>query len=266
MKSRQTMASRLMTGVLGLFLSLLVGCTCSGSRVDQALQAGHGISTNPLYAEQNYQVHCPDELEIRVGVARPEVEQCTVGPDGKIRRANGQVLSVEGLKPGEIGQAIARLEHKNPGEISVRVTHYQSQQVFLFGEVPGLQRAIEFHGPETVTELLQRVGGLTAQAAPGDVQIVRSHVAAGRPPEVFDVNLAAIVLQKDNQTNVRILPFDQLYIGETPQGHLCRCLPPWLRPFFQRLYGMKEKKELATSTSTTTILQEPTGSNLVNSQ
>ena len=244
--------SGFLAGGLGLILCLLSGCTCSGSRVDQALQSGKGISSSPTFVQQNYHLHSPDEFEVRAAGPTPYVEQCRIGPDGRVLLGGRSPLGVEGLKPEEIAIQFAHQLHCKPEQLAVHVTGYHSQQIFIFGEIPGLQRAVEYHGPETVSELLQRIGGLSADAAPGDVQVVRSHVADGRPPEVFDVNLAAIVLNNDNQTNVRLQPFDQVYIGQTLQGRMCRCLPPWLRPLFEQLCGMRrhiDKSALPPGTS-----------------
>jgi protein involved in polysaccharide export with SLBB domain len=207
--------------------------------VDQALQNGRDSSSSTTFVQQNYHLHCPDEFEVRAAGATPYVEQCRIGPDGRVVLGGRGTVGVEGLKPEEIAIQFAHQLHCKPEQLTVRVTAYHSQQIFIFGEIAGLQRAVEYHGPETVSELLQRIGGLRADAAPGDVQVVRSHVADGRPPEVFDVNLAAIVLNNDNQTNVRLQPFDQVYIGQTLQGRMCRCLPPWLRPLFEQLCGMR---------------------------
>jgi hypothetical protein len=97
---------------------------------------------------------------------------------------------------------------------------------------------VAYQGPETVLDLLQRVGGLGSGAA-GDVQIVRAHVADGGAPEVFQVDLEAILRKKDQETNVRLEPFDQVYIGQSHRCLLSSCLPPWMRPLFEGACGMR---------------------------
>jgi protein involved in polysaccharide export with SLBB domain len=126
-----------------------------------------------------------------------------------------------------------------PAAVHVRVAEYNSQQVYLFGEVIGLHRAVPYRGPETVLDLLQRAGGLTPEAAAGDVHVIRAHVIDGRRPEVFHIDLRAITLKKDESSNVRLQPFDQVYVGQTRQAVLDRCLPPWLRPAYQALVGLR---------------------------
>jgi protein involved in polysaccharide export with SLBB domain len=107
------------------------------------------------------------------------------------------------------------------------------------GQVVGLHRAVPYQGPETVLELLQRVGGVTPGAAPDDVYVVRSRLAEGRPPEVFRVNLRAVVLYHDARTNVRLEPFDQVFVGETRESCLKKCVPPVLRPVYDLVCGIR---------------------------
>jgi protein involved in polysaccharide export with SLBB domain len=125
-------------------------------------------------------------------------------------------------------------------QVSVSVASYASQEVLLFGEVPGLERAVAYRGPETVLDLLQRVGGLAPGAAPDEIQVVRTHVADGRPPEVFRVDLRAILYKHDMETNVRLEPFDQVHIGQSRTSRLGSCLPPLFRPVYDSLSGLKQ--------------------------
>jgi hypothetical protein len=103
----------------------------------------------------------------------------------------------------------------------------------------GLQRAVAYQGPETVIDLLQRLGGITPGAAPDEVYVVRSHVSEGKPPEVFRVDLHNILVQHDNRTNIPLQPFDQVFVGETRQSIFEHCVPPWLRPFYESICGMR---------------------------
>ncbi len=70
--------------------------------------------------------------------------------------------------------------------------------------------------------------------------MVRSHVAEGRPPEVFTIDLTAILLKNQQEGNIRIQPFDQVYVGQSKRCCLAKNLPPWLRPLFEQACGMKD--------------------------
>jgi len=86
----------------------------------------------------------------------------------------------------------------------VRVATYKSEQIFLIGQVAGSQSVVPYQGPETVVDLLRRVGGLTPGAAPDDVYVVRSRMVEGRRPEVFRVQLRALA-RAAMHGNVRIM-------------------------------------------------------------
>ena len=161
-----------------------------------------------------------------------------VGADGRIPLADGDRVRADGRTAGEIAEAAAKHLGLPPEQVQVEVVGYNSQQIYLFGEVTGLQRAVPYGGPETVVDLLQRVGGVGPGAAVSDVQVLRSHVADGSSPELFQVDLNAILFKNDQQTNVRLEPFDQVYIGQTRKSSLTACFPPWLQPLYKKLCGV----------------------------
>lgn len=223
----------------GLSLVLWAGCASRGARVEQALQ--HPTQPFPnLAITRYYQVHTPDELAIQIFGPQPWQGKCLVGPDGRIGVGPWGGVRVEGMTPPEIAGRLGEMLAIRPEQVQVEVTAHRSQLVYIYGEVAGLQRAVPYRGPESVVQLLQRIGGVTPGAAPGDVQVVRAHVADGKPPEVFQIDLAAIVLKQKPEGNIRVQPFDQIYIGQSKRSCLAKSLPPWLRPLFEQACGMKE--------------------------
>ena len=196
--------------------------------------AGGGASRGADLVEQ-YAVRCPDVLELRVA-GRPDLSgRRAVGPDGCLDLGDGGRPRVEGQTVAQVGHAVAGAAGLASADVHVEVAEYQSQHVYLFGEVLGQHRAVPYQGPETVVDLLRRVGGITAGAAPGDVHVIRAHVAEGKAPEVFRIDLPAILLKNDQGTNVRLRPFDQVYVGEARQAVVERCVPPCLRAAYHRL-------------------------------
>ncbi len=79
------------------------------------------------------------------------------------------------------------------------------------------------------------------------MQVVRGHVADDKAPEMFHVDLAAIVLHHDRRTNVALEPFDKIYIGQTRQSKLSECLPPWLRALYESFWDMRRPSESSES-------------------
>jgi polysaccharide biosynthesis/export protein len=222
---------------LSLWLGLLCGCASGPPQFDRALMAQK--SPPPTPALDAYAIGCPDVLDLVVS-GRPQFSgRLGVGADGCIRLGDLGRLRVEGRTVPEAARLAAAALGVPPEHVRLQVAEYKSQQLYLVGQVVGLQRAVPYQGPETVLDLLQRVGGVTPGAASDDVYVVRSRLAEGQSPEVFRVNLRGIVLRKDQSTNVRLQPFDQVFVGETSESCLLKCLPPWLQPLYESLCGMR---------------------------
>jgi protein involved in polysaccharide export with SLBB domain len=227
-------------GRSGLWLCLLVGCASGKGHTDATVQASRTPAAAPHAISEQYHACCPDVLDVSVGHSPPI--HARISPDGRIDLAALGEVRVEGLTCGEIERRVAAAARQTPDAVHVQVADFKSQQVYIFGEVNGLQRAVPYRGPETVLQLLQRAGGLSQGAEPDDVYVVRSHVASGGQPELFPIHLEE-ASGKDRRAVLQLEPFDQIYIGETRRSSFRKCLPPWLRPLYESLWGMKETKQ-----------------------
>jgi protein involved in polysaccharide export with SLBB domain len=223
---------------------LLAGCAAGGQQVDKAMHADkEGTAARKVSAAARYFVGCPDVLEVAIEGRRDTGGLLRVEPDGRIDLGPLGRLRVEGQTVTEIAEGVAGLAGVPPSGVQVRVAEYNSQQVYLFGEVTGLQRAVSYQGDETVADLLQRTGGITPGAAPAQVHVIRSRVVDGRAPLVFPVDLQAIVLDKDPSSNLRIQPFDQIYVGATRKSSMKKCIPPLFRPLYEAICGLYRPKK-----------------------
>jgi polysaccharide biosynthesis/export protein len=223
-------------GGLALLSSLLSGCAANRS-LDRALLAQSPSNRDVV---ERYHVQCPDVLEI-VTDFRPDFPagRRVVGPDGCIELGPVGRVRVEGLSAAQIATRVAAAAAVPAAAVQVRVVEYKSQQVYVFGQVTGTQRAVAYQGPETIRDFLQRVGGLAPGAEPSEVHILRANVADGKRPEVFTVDLRAIVMQHDERTNLRLEPFDEVFIGETRQSSYEKAIPPILRPLYEALVNLE---------------------------
>ena len=185
---------------------------------------------------------CPDVLEVDIANLPQYSGPRSIGPDGRIDLGDAVRLQIDGETTPEIVRTVAESLGVPPEQVRVAVAQYKSQYLYLFGPDAGIQRAVAYHGPETVFDLLHRVGGLPTRAAVRDITVIRPHVAEGKRPEVFHIDLAAIVLRNDPETNILLEPFDQVHIGQSRRACFSDCLPPWLRPVYDRLCGMKHMK------------------------
>lgn len=237
--SGRSMAWHRARGAAGLFLCLLAGCCLGRPHLDRALLADSGREERNLGVAERYLVACPDVLDVAVA-GRPELSgRHTVQADGQIVLGPLGRLRVEGLTVPEIAARVAEETEAPPAAVRVAVAEYNSQQIYLVGAVTGLQRAVPYEGPETVLDLLQRVGGITPGAAPGEVHVLRCGVADGRAPQLYHIDLAAIVLKGDQRTNLRLQPFDQVSVGESRPSSYARCIPPCLRSVYDAIWGMR---------------------------
>jgi protein involved in polysaccharide export with SLBB domain len=218
---------------------MVTGCAAPGPPLDRALLANQPSAASPADLTAHYLVHCPDILQITVTDHPDWGGLLPVRLDGEITLNPGGRLRVDGRTIPEIARSVAALLGVPTAGVQVAVAEYRSQHVLLFGEVAGQERTVPYQGPETVLALLRRVGGITPGAAPSDVQVVRSHVADGKAPEVFHIDLEAILLKNDPKTNVTLEPLDQVYVGQTRRSRLTTCFPPWLRPLYEGLCGMR---------------------------
>jgi len=218
---------RARTGAAVLLVAAAAGCASNRPRVDAALRASRPVS-GPASPDAAYTVACPDLLDIQV-IDHPEWSgPREIGPDGCVQLAELSPLRVEGLTPAQAANRAAMALHLPRAAVGIRVTAYRSRQVFLFGQVEGPERALSYQGPETVADLLRRAGGLPPGADFRTVSVVRPHVAAGHRPEVFTVDLAAVLLRGDSKSNVILQPDDEVYIAETPRYSMLKALPEWM--------------------------------------
>jgi len=197
----------------------------------------HGLYKPGAGVAESYIVVCPDVLDLVIE-NHPELSGLhPIGVDGRLDLEPLGRPRVEGHTVLEVGQQLADLADVPASKVHVQVGDYHGQCIYLFGEVMGSQRAVAYQGQETVLDLLQRTGGITPEAAPEEVYVVRTHVSDGKRPEVFHVDLQAIVLKHDDKTNLRLQPYDQVHVGATRRAGVQKCVPPWLRPCFQCLCG-----------------------------
>jgi protein involved in polysaccharide export with SLBB domain len=233
----------------GFLLIQSAGCTSQRPWVDRAIMAQ---PTPPAILDSTaaeYLVSCSDLLEIKVS-GRPDLSSTQeIAGDGKVNAGNGERVRVEGLTTAAVSRRLAGVSRLGFDQVTVRVAEYHSQQIYLLGQAVGLQRSVPYQGPERVLELLQRVGGVTAGAAPDEVYVVRSRIAEGKQPEVYHVRLREILTKHDESTNIRLQPQDQIYVGETNRSALSRYLPPWLKPLFDSFWGMARPEKPAPAAS-----------------
>ncbi len=235
-------------GLLAPLLALGGGCVTSRAQIERAVVAQSAPSAQNQQIEASYRVHCPDVLRVsftdlpQYNASRP------VEADGRLDLGDAGRPRVDGGTVPEIVRAVASSVGVSPQRVHVAVADYRSQHLYLYGQVAGSERAVPYRGPETIVDLLHRVGGIGAGAAPSDIKVIRPHVADGKTPEIFTVDLAAILLHNDASTNLQLEPFDQIHIGQSRRSFFGDCMPPWFRPIYERVCGLgRQRSNLSPS-------------------
>lgn len=223
-------------GVAGLLSS---GCATCPAKITAALNRSAPASMDST--AHAYPLGCPDRILVWLP-NRPDLSrELTIEPDGCIPLGKLGRVRVEGASPHDVAELIAKSLNVPNEQVKVTVVEHASKQLVIFGPGDGVQRVVAYVGPEKVTDLLRRTGGLSPGAAYRSVQVVRPHVASGKRPEVFPVDLDRIVMSNDAASDVTLQPNDQIYLGETSGASVAKCLPPWFRNLVPGMKTIDEK-------------------------
>jgi protein involved in polysaccharide export with SLBB domain len=156
----------------------------------------------------DYAVCFPDVIEVEVAGRTDCSGPRLVHPDGRVHLGPTDVFA-EGCSAPELTRRIADTLGVPAQQIRCRVAAH-SRAVYLVGT--NNPQAVAYRGPERVGELIQRTGGLPADADV-EVRVVRRNVARGAATETFRVDLAA-VRRGDGRTDVLLQPNDEVHIVE----------------------------------------------------
>jgi polysaccharide biosynthesis/export protein len=226
--------SRRRTGcAAGACLALLLTAGCATKRMQVAqLLAGPAVADAPA-ANDSYRLSFPDEIELAVVNLRECNGRFVINPEGRIELPILNNPRVEGETCPGLSRRVASELNIPPENVQCRVVAHRSRVVYVHGPIAGSDRAVGYGGPENVVGFIRRCGGLTPAANVCDIHVVRGNVALGVPPQLFAVDLEAILLHGDPKSNVSLQPFDELYIGELPRAKVGKSLPQWLRPVYR---------------------------------
>jgi polysaccharide export outer membrane protein len=185
-----------------------------------------------------YRVGCPDVLEVAFADTPAWDVFAAVDLDGRLPLESPGRPRAEGRTLAEIRDELARLAGVPPDRVTVRLAAARSSRIYLHGPIRGRTRVVPYQGPEPVIDFLTRVGGLPPGSKLSQVYVVRPNVASGSRPEVFRVNVPAVLIDGNPTTNVTLKPSDEVYVGETSRSVFSRVLPEWLATAYRRATGL----------------------------
>lgn len=186
-------------------------------------------SSPPRAAPTEYQLLFPDAVEIRIQDRADLSGIFPLNPEGRIDFPGLGSPRVEGDTADTLHQRLSHLMRVPPEAIRCRVAQFRGQMLFVYGPVKGPPRAVSYEGPEDVVTFLRRIGGLDPGAALRRIHVVRSNLQRDQDPEVFEVDVHAIIQKGDTRSNLLLMPLDEVYVGETSRSLLYKLLPEWLK-------------------------------------
>lgn len=238
-----------MMGSLTVLLAVaLSGCADGDAGDIEQLRAFLQAERAPVSAEE-YRVYPPDVLTFR-SVHVPEIEGETqqVRPDGKVNLPMLGEVEVAGKTPREIEEAImlVALDYYEEVDATVQVTGYNSQKVFVMGQVnsPGGQ---PWTGRDTLLDVLSRAYP-NRLAWPEKVKVLRckerprgGYIPTTQPaeeaeteglPEVQEMTIDLVAMMEDGDLsrNVMLQPDDVVYVPPDPFARVGLALEKVLYP------------------------------------
>lgn len=210
------------------------GCASKRDQLSQALVGGvNAVANREISPEETYRLGFSDEVEIIVD-GQPELSgRFTINVEGRLEIPFLDNPRVDGETIPGLQRKIAQKLDLPLERIVCKVVTHRSRLIYVRGPIEAGDRAVPYQGPENAVNFIRRCGGLIPSANVKDIHVVRSNVSRGTRPQVFTVDLEAIMLKGDPKTNVFLQSFDEVYIGELPRAKIGRALPKWLRPVYR---------------------------------
>ncbi len=220
-----------------LTIGLLSGCASRQTELKKILREPLSPS---LGMEGNgaevYTVSFPDRLRIEFADNPSMNGIYAISPDCRLP-GSLQNMSVRNCTAAQVRQNLAQATGYSADRMIVRVEDFRSRLILVHGAINGGTRHVDYRGPETVLQLLERIGGLTADADLRQIFVIRSNVAAGETEQRFEVDLEAIFMKGNPLSNIGVQPNDEIYIGENRRANLAKILPYWMMPIYHKIRG-----------------------------
>ncbi len=206
--------ARLRRGVWLAVAVVLSGCAQTVAGLPRAPevvapQAGVAASIPP------YRLQVGDVLGVRL-LLNPELnEEVTVRPDGRISTVLAEGVVAYGRTPEELAAAL-RVDYGHElraPRLSVEVRSFAPNRIYVAGEVNTPGEFITVGPNLTVLQAVARAGGAKLSGDLDRIFLVRR--GPGDVPQVYSVDYRAAIRGADPAADVRLAPFDIVYVPRT---------------------------------------------------
>jgi len=201
----------MLTNLVKVLLLAVFMTACTAHNIIPAGQQDTAATTSSL---DEYLIQPGDQLDIKF-FYNPELnDSVIVRPDGRISLQLAPEIPAAGMTPAQLTSTLEKSYEKelaNPG-ITVIIRTFSSQRVYVDGEVnsPGM---IVLLGPLTVLQSIAEAGGLKDTAKTSQVLIIRK--SKDNKPQAIEVNLDEIRKASDESQNIRLAPYDVVYVPKS---------------------------------------------------
>lgn len=196
--------------------------------------AGAGYVSNL----EPYRIQVGDVLDVRL-MLNPELnEEVTVRPDGHISTTVAHDQLAYGLTIPELDAALARdysTDLRNP-RISVIVKSFAPTRIYVGGEVANPGEFITVGPNLTLSQAIARAGGLKEMTGDENkVFIIRR--GPNDVPQFFSVRYQDIMWGHDATADVRLAPYDVVYVPRSGVAEVYRFFDQYLLQFVPVSWG-----------------------------
>jgi polysaccharide export outer membrane protein len=231
-------------------LSLVMMCAACVSTppVDNLPPAPHGTpSVKPAAHLHPYQLQIGDVIDVKF-MLNPELnDEVTVQPDGLISTSVVQDIHAYGLTPGELRKQLVteyKNQLKNP-HLTVVVRSFAPNRIYVLGEVNAPGEFITIGPNLTLLQAVARAGGLKNSARPDEIVILRR--GAGDESEAFAADYKAAVSGADPGSDVRLAPYDVVYVPRSGVADIYLYFQQYLQQFVPDSFGLSYQINPTTS-------------------
>ena len=214
--------------------AMLAACATTGHLPPAPPEPAPITQTRPL---PPYHIQVGDVLDVRL-MLNPELnEEVTVRPDGHISTTVVSDQVAAGLTVPQLDAALRKdyaRDLQNP-RVSVVVKSFAPTRVYVGGQVESPGEFITVGPTLTLSQALARAGGLKLSAAEGSIFIIRR--GNDDKPEFLSVNWNAVRHAKDPNDDVRLAPYDVVYVPKLGIAEVYKWYNQFIQQFANPSFG-----------------------------
>ena len=192
----------------------------------------------PVSALPAYRLQVGDVLGVRL-MLNPELnEEVTIRPDGRISTTIAKDELASGRTVPEVTADLTRANTKDLGKprLTVLVKSFAPIRTYVGGEVANPGEFITVGPNLTLSQAIARAGGLKTMSADED----RAFIIRRGPndePQLFSVRFQDVMWGKDPTADVRLAPYDVVYVPRTGIAEVYRFVNSYLLQFVPISWG-----------------------------